>query len=128
MLFIACNTIILPYSISIATELYTGSYALYKTVVYNAGMLDFSHVKARIEKPITKATSQRSAEIEPFVKRLNNSRIAGGYKPYPVSLIAKYMSHIETEDLPAFYKKLDSSKNFCALWHYFCKPKKKSTV
>ncbi len=88
--------------------------------------LDFSHVQKRIEKPTTRATNQRSAEIEPFVIRLNNSRIAGGYKPYPVSLIAKHMSHIETPDLVAFYKKLDSSKNFCALWHYFCKPKKKS--
>jgi len=91
-------------------------------------MLDFSHVKARIEKPITKATSQRSAEIEPFVKRLNNSRIAGGYKPLTAGFYASKMSHITTEDLPAFYKKLDQSPNFSAIWYWHCKPKKKSTV
>ena len=80
---------------------------------------------SRFEKPLTKATNQRSAEIEPFVKRLNASRIAGGYKPYSAGYVASLMSHIETEDLVGFYKKLDSSKNFCGLWHYFCKPKKK---
>lgn len=80
---------------------------------------------SRFEKPISKATNQRAFEIEPFVKRLNASRIASGYKPYPVALIAKHMSHIDTDDLVAFYKKLDQSNNFCALWHYYCKPKKK---
>lgn len=80
---------------------------------------------SRFEKPTTKATSQRAAEIEPFVIRLNNSRLVGGYKPYPVSLIAKHMAHIPTDELVSFYKKLDTSKNFCSLWHYFCKPKKK---
>lgn len=87
--------------------------------------MDFSHITARIEKPTTKANSQRAAELEPFVTKLNNSRIAGGYKPYTAGFIATKMSHIETGDLHAFYKKLDSSKSFCALWHYFCLPKKK---
>lgn len=83
---------------------------------------------SRFEKPTTKATSQRAAEIEPFVIKLNNSRVASGYKPYPTALIAKHMAHIETDDLPAFYKKLDNSKSFGGLWHHYCKPKKKSPV
>lgn len=87
--------------------------------------MDFSHIQARIEKPTTKANSQRAAELEPFVTKLNNSRIAGGYKPYTAGFVATKMSHIETGDLHAFFKKLDESKNFCALWHYFCLPKKK---
>lgn len=87
--------------------------------------MDFSHILARIEKPTTNAKDRRSAEIEPFVTRLNNSRIAAKYKPYTAGFVASKMSHIETDDLHAFYKKLEGSKNFCALWHYFCMPKKK---
>lgn len=89
-------------------------------------MLDFSHLQARIEKPTTKATSERAELIERFVTRLNNSRIAAGYKPYSAKFVAMKMSHIETDELHAFYKKLDGSKNFCALWHYFCTPKKEN--
>ena len=88
--------------------------------------MNFDHIKARIEKPTTKANSQRAAEIEPFVIRLNNSRTAGGYKPYTAGFVATKMSHVATDELHAFYKKLDNSKNFCALWHYFCMPKKKT--
>jgi hypothetical protein len=82
---------------------------------------DFS----RFEKPKSKANSERASLIEPFVTKLNNSRLVGGYKPYTAGFVASKMSHIETEDLEAFYKKLDQTDGFCALWHYYCKPKKK---
>lgn len=81
---------------------------------------DFS----RFEKPITKANSERASLIEPFVTRLNNSRIAGGYKPLGAGFYASKMTHIETDDLHAFYKKLEQSDNFSALWWYYCVPKK----
>lgn len=87
--------------------------------------MDFSHIKARLEKPTTNAKDRRAAEIEPFVIRLNNSRVAAGYKPYTAGFVASKMSHIETDDLHAHYKMLDNSKNFCALWHWYNMPKKK---
>lgn len=88
-------------------------------------MLDFSHIQARIEKPTTKVTNERAEQIEKFVVRINNSRMAGGYKPYTASYIASKMSHIKTEDLHAHYQMLDNSKNFSALWHWYNVPKKK---
>lgn len=87
--------------------------------------MNFDHIKQRLEKPTTKANSERASLIEPFVTRLNNSRIAGGYKPYSAAFVATKMSHIQTSDLHAHYKMLDNSKNFCALWHYYNMPKKK---
>jgi hypothetical protein len=88
-------------------------------------MLDFSHIQARIEQPTTRATSERAELLERFVTRLNNSRIAGGYKPLGAKFYAMKMSHIETDELHAFFKKLDSARNFSSLWYYFCCPKKK---
>jgi hypothetical protein len=82
---------------------------------------DFS----RFEKPVTKANSERASLIEPFVTRLNNSRIAGGYKPYTAGFVASKMSHIKTQDIYAHYEMLNKSKNFCALWHWYNVPKKK---
>lgn len=67
----------------------------------------------------------RNERLKPFVDRINASRKDGGYKPYTPSMIASKMSHIATEDLPAHYKMLNNSKNFCALWHYYNMPKKK---
>ena len=67
----------------------------------------------------------RNERLKPFVERINASRKAAGYKPYSASMIATKMSHIATEDLPAHYKMLDQSKNFCALWHYYNMPKNK---
>jgi len=83
---------------------------------------DFS----RFSKPTTKATSERAELIERFVTKLNNSRIAGNYKPLPPAFYATKMKLIPTDELHAFYKELDNSKNFCALWWYKCCPKKKS--
>jgi hypothetical protein len=80
---------------------------------------------SRFSKPKSKANSERSSLIEMFVTKLNNSRMAGGYKPYSPEFIATKMSHVETQDLHAFYKKLDQSKSFGGLWHYYCMPKKK---
>jgi len=88
-------------------------------------VINFDHIKARIEKPITKANSQRASLIEPFVTKLNNSRIGGGYKPYTAGFVASKMSHIQTDDLHAFYKKMEQSKSFGGLWHYYCAGKKK---
>jgi len=67
----------------------------------------------------------RNERIKPFVERLNKSRVAANYKPYSPAYVAKLMAYIETSELDAFYKMLDQSKNFCALWHYYVKPKKK---
>ena len=88
---------------------------------FKKASFDFS----RFEKPKTKANSERASLIEPFVTKLNNSRVAGGYKPYTSSFIASKMSHIKTSDLHAHYQMLDKSKNFCALWHWYNMPKKK---
>jgi len=88
-------------------------------------MLNFSHIQARIEQPTTKANSERAELLERFVTRLNNSRVAGGYKPLGAKFYAMKMSHIETEELHAFFKKLDSARNFSSLWYYYCCPKKK---
>ena len=80
---------------------------------------DFS----RFEKPKTKAGSERASLIEPFVTKLNNARKAGGYKPLGAAFYAAKMAYIPTDELFAFYKKLDSSDNFSALWWYHCSPK-----
>jgi hypothetical protein len=88
-------------------------------------MLDFSHIQARIEQPTTKANSERAELLERFVTRLNNSRIAGGYKPLGPKFYATKMALIPTDELHMFYKELDSSKNFSALWWWKCNPKKK---
>ena len=88
-------------------------------------MINFDHIKDRIEKPTTKANSERSSLVESFVVRLNDSRRAGGYRPYSAGYVASKMSHIATDELDFHYKQLASSKNFCALWHYYNSPKKK---
>lgn len=89
-------------------------------------MLDFSHIQTRIEKPTTKANSERAELIERFVTRLNNSRIAGGYKPLGAKFYATKMALIPTDELHMFYKELDNSKNFSALWWWKCNPKNKT--
>jgi len=88
-------------------------------------VINFDHIKDRIEKPTTKANSERSSLVESFVVRLNDSRRAGGYRPYSAGYVASKMSHIATDELDFHYKQLASSKNFCALWHYYNSPKKK---
>lgn len=76
----------------------------------------------------TQRFNGRNERLKPFVERINASRIAAKYKPYTPAYIASKMSHIATEDLEGFYKKLDQSNNFGALWHWYCKPKKKWDV
>ena len=88
-------------------------------------VINFDHIKARIEKPISKANSERASLLEPFVKRLNDSRKTGGYRPYTAGYVASKMSHLATDELDFHYKQLNNSKNFCALWHYYNVPKKK---
>jgi hypothetical protein len=80
---------------------------------------------SRFQIPTTKATSERATEIERFVTRLNSSRVAGGYKKLSPGFYASKMALIPTEDLYAFYKELEQSKNFAALWWWKCCPKKK---
>lgn len=85
---------------------------------------DFS----RFEKPKSGANSERASLIEPFVTRLNASRLNAKpkpYRPYSAGYVASKMSHIDTDELDFHYKQLDNSKNFCALWHYYNVPKKK---
>ena len=69
-----------------------------------------------------KRFNRREEMLKMFVERINNARV-GKYKPYTPSFIAMKMSHIKTEELEFFYKKLDSSKNFSSLWHWYCCPK-----
>lgn len=66
----------------------------------------------------------RNERIKPFVERLNQSRSEGGFKPLSARYVAIAMAHIETEDLDAFYKKLDQSGSFSKLWWWYVKPKK----
>lgn len=74
----------------------------------------------------TQRYNPRNERLRPFVERINASRKAGGYRPYPASMIGSKMSHIATEDLVAHYKMLDQSNNFSALWHWYnTNPKKK---
>jgi hypothetical protein len=82
---------------------------------------------SRYSKPTTKATSERSFQVERFVTRLNESRARKGYKPYTAAFVATRMSYIKTDELDFFYNKLSEAKNFSALWHYYCLPKKFST-
>ena len=85
--------------------------------------LDFSHLQARIQKPTTKANSERAELLEKFVTRLNSSRVAGGYKPLGAGFYASKMALIPTDELHMFYKELDSSKSFAALWWWKVKQK-----
>jgi len=94
----------------------------YQVLKSKKASFDFS----RFEKPKSKATSERASLIEPFVTRLNNSRIAGGYKPLRASFYAQKMALIPTDELHMFYKELDNSKNFSALWWWKCNGKKKT--
>ena len=86
--------------------------------------LSFLNLQERIAQPTTKATSERAEQIERFVIKLNNSRVAEGYKKLPASFYATKMSHIATDELHFFYKKLSEAKNFSALWYWHCSPKK----
>ena len=67
--------------------------------------------------------NRRAEALRPFFDRLNESRGLAVYKPYAAVFVTAKMSHIDTEDLDYFYKKLDQVKNLCALWHYYCVPK-----
>jgi hypothetical protein len=87
--------------------------------------MDFSHIQARIEKPTTKANSERAELLERFVTRLNASRVAGGYKPLGAKFYATKMALIETDRLYEFYQELNRSGIFCQLWWSKCAPKKK---
>ena len=75
---------------------------------------------------IQKGFNGRNERLKPFVERINKSREEAGYKPYSKAFIASKMSHIETSELDAFFKKLDQSDSFGGLWHWYCtNPKKK---
>lgn len=76
-------------------------------------------------RPTTNSTNERSSLIEPFVTKLNESRVASGYKPLSASFYASKMSHIATDELEFHYKQLSQSKNFSALWWWTNCPKKK---
>lgn len=75
-------------------------------------------------RPTTNSTNERSSLIEPFVTKLNESRVASGYKPLSASFYASKMSHIETEELYPFLRQCEQAKNFSSLWWYVCCPKK----
>lgn len=110
--------------------LYSTIHSLYlvASIIIGVMALDFTNIKQRIEKPTTKVTSERGELLEKFVKRINQSRKNTGYRPYPVAYIAKLMAYIPTSELYAFYKKLEQSNNFVALWHWHVKPKPQSNA
>lgn len=64
----------------------------------------------------------RNERLKPFVDRLEQSRKESGYKPLGAKFYAMKMSHISTDELDAFYKKLDQSDSFCKLWWWYTKP------
>jgi hypothetical protein len=80
---------------------------------------DFS----RFDKPKSGATSNRASLIEPFVKRLQSSCIGTKYKPMSEKRICMLMAYIDTDDLEGFYKKLEQSPNFGAIWNWYVNPK-----
>ena len=67
--------------------------------------------------------SERAELLEKFVTRLNNGRVSGGFKPLGAGFYATKMSLVPTDELHMFYKELDQSKNFCALWWWKTKKK-----
>lgn len=79
---------------------------------------------SRFQVATSNIKSERAELVERFVTRLNNSRIAGGYKPLGAKFYATKMSLLPTDELHMFYKELDRSKNFCALWWWKCTKKK----
>jgi len=93
----------------------------YTVPTFKKASFDFS----RFEKPKSGASSERASLIEPFVTRLNASRLASGYKSLSAGFYASKMTHIPTDELYAFFKKLEQSPNFCAIWWWTCCPKKK---
>lgn len=80
---------------------------------------------SRFQRVKTKANSERASLLEPFITKLNSSRLSGGYKPLSAGFYASKMTHIATDELHAFYKKLEQSPNFSAIWWWTCCPKKK---
>lgn len=68
--------------------------------------------------------NRRNARLKPFVERINNARKADGYRPMSPAYLAGFMSYIKTEDLEGFYKELDQSPNFSAIWWWRVKQKK----
>lgn len=80
---------------------------------------------SRFNTPITKATNERASLIEPFVMRLQQDAIKSGYRPLSKARICMLMAYIDTDDLHYFYKKLDESPNFGAIWNWYVNPKKK---
>lgn len=83
--------------------------------------IGFDLSRFKVEK--TNITNERQELVEKFVTKLNNSRIAGGYKPLGAAFYASRMAMIPTDELYAFYKELDNSKNFSALWWHKCQVK-----
>jgi hypothetical protein len=84
----------------------------------------FSGAMSRYSKPKSGATNKRAALIEPFVTRLQRDAKLAGYKPMSKARICMLMAYIDTEELDYFYKKLDQSPNFGAIWNWYVNPKK----
>ena len=78
---------------------------------------------SRFQVVKSKITNERQELLEKFVHRLDTSRIQSGYKPLGPKFYATKMALIPTNELHMFYKELDQSKNFCALWWWKCKKK-----
>lgn len=78
----------------------------------NRASFDF----ARFDKPQSKITSQRQAELKLFCDRMPT--LSPG-------LIACKMAHIKTEDLHETYEAINkNARNFTALWRWHFMPKK----
>lgn len=83
--------------------------------------IGFDLSRFKVEK--SKITNERQELLEKFVTRLNNSRVAAGYKPLGPGFYATKMALIPTDELHMFYNELDQSKNFSALWWWKIKKK-----
>ena len=64
-------------------------------------------------------TSERAELLKPFIERLTASSKRAGYKPMSKARICMLMAYIDTKELHAFYKVLDNSPNFGAIWNWY---------
>ncbi len=71
--------------------------------------------------------SARGEILDRFLKRLNPSREAAGYKPYTHARLSLMLQHIKgTDELHAFYEQCGKAGiPFSAFFHWSLKPKNK---
>ena len=65
----------------------------------------------RYQKPTTKAKDKRAHLLEQFLARINTEeRRTAGYKDVKPARLGMMLSHVDTDDLEAFYKQCATYK------------------